>query len=50
MDNYAINDPIEEPKSSGKVTFTPETLAQLLEFGFDDIQAKIALIKNVKID
>jgi hypothetical protein len=30
MDNYAINDPIEELKPSGKVTFTSETLAQLL--------------------
>lgn len=35
MDNYAINDPIEEPKNEGKASIDPAAMSQIMELGFD---------------
>lgn len=47
MDNYEINLPLEEVKKSSAQTFNQDDINQILDFGFSEEQAKIALVKNV---
>lgn len=49
MDNPSLNDPIEEESSSGP-SVDAGALAQVIEMGFEEFQAKIALIKHVLFD
>ena len=46
MDSPTLNDPIEEEQSSGP-NVDPGALAQVIEMGFEEFQAKVALIKHV---
>lgn len=45
MDNPNINDPVEEESSAAG--FNAELIAKIMDLGFDETQAKIALIQNV---
>jgi len=50
MDNYEINKALEEEApAKNSVDIDPAILAEVLNFGFDEQQGKIALIKNVKL-
>ena len=43
-----LNAPIEEDKEEGGVAVDQEAVAQVMEMGFEETQAKVALIKNVQ--
>ena len=47
MDNYEINLPLEEANKPSAQTFNQDDITQILDFGFSEEQAKIALLKNV---
>ena len=47
IDNPAINLPLEEDKEEGAGAVDPGLIAAVMDLGFDDRQAKIALLKNV---
>lgn len=47
MDNYEINLPLEEASKPSAQTFNQDDINQILDFGFSEEQAKVALLKNV---
>lgn len=49
MDNPNINDPMPEENEGAGVQVDAAAVAQVMEMGFEENQAKIALIKNVII-
>ena len=48
MGDQSINAPLEE-QSKGSKGPDPASINALLDFGFDETQAKVALLKNVKV-